>query len=312
MSTTINKTMPFAHAILPILAICGLVVAISGCSGTHPPSASPTDQTTRADIFIARSQAVQALVDAIRADDSAQLKSILGPSYDQVLFSGDSVADEQHEQKFLRLYDEKHTVIPGDNGAMTLTVGANDWPTPIPLVSDGKGWRFDTQAGLDEILNRRIGANELATIQVCLAIVDAQREYEQRNPTGGDLPQYAQKFFSDPGEKNGLYWETAEGESPSPLGPLVAEAAEQGYPPQPPSGSEAHPYQGYLYRTLKSQGPNAPGGAFDYVVDGKNDRRICGDRLPCRIRQLRCDDIHRQPPGGRLSERPGAQHGFDR
>jgi hypothetical protein len=262
-----NKTRAFARAILPLLAICGLVVAISGCSGTHPPSTAPTDQTTQA-TYSTPEQAAQALVDAIRADDSAQLKSVLGPSYDQVLFSGDSVADEQHEQKFVRLYDEKHTLIPGDNGAMTLTVGANDWPTPIPLVSDGKGWRFDTQAGLDEILNRRIGANELATIQVCLAIVDAEREYEQRNPTGGELPQYAQKFLSDPGQKNGLYWETAEGESPSPLGPLVAEATEQGYP-QPTAETASHSYHGYLYHILKSQGPNAPGGAYDYVVDGK-------------------------------------------
>ena len=232
LSTIMNKKMSFSSTILLVVALCGLAIAFSGCTGTHNATTEPTDQTAQA-MFSTPEQAAQALADAIRADDSAQLKWILGPSSDQVIFSGDSVADLQHEQKFLSRYDEKHSLIPGDNGAMTLTVGANDWPMPIPLVNDGKGWRFDSAAGLDEILKRRIGGNELATIQVCLAIVDAQREYAQRNPTGGDLPQYAQKFFSDPGQKNGLFWETADDEPVSPLGPLVAEATEQGYSPQP-------------------------------------------------------------------------------
>ena len=262
-----NKVMPLGRAILAGLTICGLLAVVCGCSATQPSPAA-ADQTSQ-ESFSTPEQAVQALVDAVRAGDSNQLRLILGPSSDHVMHCGDSVADDQHQQKFLGLYDEKHSLIPGANSTLTLIVGADDWPMPIPLVSDGKGWRFDTAAGLDEILNRRVGANELATIQVCLAIVDAQREYEERNPTGGDLPQYAQKFISDPGQKNGLYWETAGSEPPSPLGPLVAQAAERGYSSEPPAGGETHPYQGYLYRILKSQGPDAAGGASDYVVDGK-------------------------------------------
>jgi hypothetical protein len=146
-------------------------------------------------------------------------------------------------------------------------VGKSDWPLPVPLVKEDSGqWRFDTEAGKEEMLNRRIGQNELDVIQVCEAIVDAQKEYAFTDPDGNGIPQYAMKILSDPGKKNGLYWPTAEGEAPSPLGPLVAGAVEQGY--GSPNTSTPGTYHGYRYRLLKSQGPNAEGGALDYVVNG--------------------------------------------
>jgi hypothetical protein len=141
---------------------------------------------------------------------------------------------------------------------------------PIPLVKDDTSnkWKFDTDAGKDELISRRIGRNELDVIQVCKAICDAQREYAQRDPNNDGIPEYATKFISDPGTKNGLYWETAEGERPSPLGAFAADAAEEGYSTRPSDG-QPRPYHGYYYRILTAQGPNAPGGAMDYYVNGK-------------------------------------------
>ena len=255
----------------PIVAVLSLIALGSffcGCAESpSAPTTTPTSEPAQA-TFDSPGQAVKTLIDALRANDSAQLMSILGPGGDQIISSGDDVADTQNRQKFLDSYDAKHQLTIDDNGSVTLDVGADDWPLPIPLVNDGGVWRFDTQAGLDEILNRRIGENELATIQVCLAIVDAQQDYVQQNPGGGDPPQYAQKFFSDPGQKNGLYWPTTDADSSSPLGPLLADAADQGYTIPSTSGAPT-PYHGYFYRMLKSQGSSAEGGACDYVVDGK-------------------------------------------
>ena len=137
---------------------------------------------------------------------------------------------------------------------------------PIPLVKKGEVWSFDTDKGREEILNRRIGENELSTIQTMLAIVDAEREYAMKDDDSDGVPEYAQKFLSDPGKKNGLYWETKEGEEPSPLGPAAAQAKKEGYKK---SGDKPIPFHGYYYRILKAQGKNAAGGAYDYVVKGK-------------------------------------------
>jgi hypothetical protein len=138
------------------------------------------------------------------------------------------------------------------------------------VQDDASGkWRFDTAAGKDEILNRRIGQNELDVIQVCNAIVDAEREYAQRDPQGTGLPVYADRVISDEGQRNGLYWKTSENEEPSPLGPLVAAAVKEGYGMRKSAAEAPKPYHGYYYRLLKEQGPNAPGGAMNYVIKGK-------------------------------------------
>ena len=213
--------------------------------------------------------AADSLVAAVRAKDTAQLKKIFGKDSDAILASGDAVADDQQARKFLAAYDAKHSVQTDVSGNANLIIGPNDWPFPVPIVENDKGkFLFDTPAGEDEILNRRIGRNELDTQQVCLAIVDAQREYAHLRPMGGDFAQYAPKLISDPNMKNGLFWPTNEGEPLSPLGLLVAEASEEGYTARDKHG-EPLPYHGYYYRLLTSQGANAPGGTADSSIDGK-------------------------------------------
>jgi hypothetical protein len=215
---------------------------------------------------------VQALVAALRPYDAKKVQEIIGAD---VLSSGDPVADERDIQTFLKDYDEKHHIEMQNGDTATLVVGAEDWPMPIPLVKDGKSWRFDAEAGRDEIEARRVGRNELATIQVCRAIVDAQQDYFEARPQGGD-PVYASKILSDRGTKNGLYWETKEGEPESPLGELVADAVEQGYGSAKAKSAqaegEARPYNGYCFRLLNAQGSNAPGGARSYMENGKMTR----------------------------------------
>lgn len=214
--------------------------------------------------------AVQSLIQAFRADDMAELKQILGPEARELLSSGDEVADAQAHQKFVNTYDEKHQLVVEKDGSTSLVIGNNDWPMPIPIVKDEKTskWSFDTAAGKDEIINRRVGRNELDAVQVCLAIVDAQREYVIRDPDGDAVPEYTDKFLSDPGKKNGLYWKTEDGQEPSPLGELVASASEQGYATTRTEGGQPRPYHGYHYRMLKAQGSHANGGAFNYIVGG--------------------------------------------
>jgi len=152
---------------------------------------------------------------------------------------------------------------------MTLVVGKADWPLPIPIIQSGGVWLFDTKAGKEEILNRRIGRNELSAIQTCLAVLDAQREYASLDRNADGLRDYAAKFISDPGKKNGLFWPTAQNEAPSPLGPLAAAAAEEGYRRGDPADASPRPYHGYYFRILTAQGPNAPGGAMNYLVGAK-------------------------------------------
>jgi hypothetical protein len=219
--------------------------------------AAPAQKT-----FASLDEAVNALVAALRAADRTALVEILGPQGNPLVWSGDDVADRAAFQRFTAEYDRAHR-LEGGAGKVVLYVGDDDFPFPIPLVPDGPRWLWDTDAGDDELLNRRIGENELATIQVCLAYVDAQREYYSR---GQGLLEYAQRLDSTKGKHDGLYWETRPGELDSPLGPLVARARAAGYPLPPPRGPA--PYHGYFYRILLAQGPDAPGGAYDFVVRG--------------------------------------------
>jgi hypothetical protein len=212
---------------------------------------------------------VKELVAAIRANDTKKILNILGPDGEEIISSGDEVADQMNREKFLRAYDEKRS-LPRSAGSVTLIVGSKDWPMPIPIVKDDSGkWRFDTDAGKDEILNRRIGQNELDVIQVCNAIVDAERDYAESDPLGLGYAVYADRVISDEGQRNGLFWKTNPGEDPSPLGPLVATAVGEGYGQRKSSSAPPKPYHGYYYRVLKEQGPHAPGGAMSYVLNGR-------------------------------------------
>ncbi len=218
--------------------------------------------------FESPQEGVSALVGALQPLDAKELLTILGPKGDQIVSSGDEVADRNAAAQFVASYNRKHNIVVED-GKATLLVGEDDWPLPIPLVRDGKSWRFDTDAGDEEILARRIGRNELATIETCRAIVDAQREYSNSMGGKGDQPVYAQKFASDPGQRNGLYWETKSGEPESPLGPEIVAAVAQGYGGKRAPDAGPRPYHGYCYRILTAQGPSAAGGARSYLVNGQ-------------------------------------------
>ena len=213
--------------------------------------------------FAKSSEAVQALIAAARSGDQAQLLAVLGPGAKDLIDSGDPVADKQALQTFVKMYDTKHSMTIPAPGYKTLVVGANDWPTPIPLVRDGTSWYFDSAQAREEIVNRRVGENELGAIAVCEGYYRAQKEYAAKGHDGLPPKLYAQKFASDTGKQNGLYWPVAAGKPQSPMGPAVAEATAEGY-----GGGGPEPYHGYIYKRLSSQGPAATGGAKNYIVNG--------------------------------------------
>jgi len=247
-----DATQRFAAAVVVMIFILGGV---------------PADAATQQKGFATPEDAVKAFATALKSDDEQELLSIFGPAGKELISSGDPVRDKQRRGMFISDYDRKNSITP-EGSKMVLVVGEKDWPFPIPLVKKGDQWIFDTQAGKEEILNRRIGENELDTVQTLLAIVDAQREYAMKDRDNDGIHQYAEKFGSDPGKKNGLYWETKEGEEPSPLGELVADARAEGYT-RTGSKQGPIPFHGYYFRMLKKQGKHAPGGAFDYIAKNK-------------------------------------------
>src|SRR5271165_4614629 len=217
--------------------------------------------------FATPQEAGKALYDAAKAADKAAIEAVLGASSASVVSSGDEVQDKSALDHFIQRYEQMNRWAKEINGEQTLILGAENWPFPIPLKKDAAGtWYFDTKAGLKEILFRRIGKNELAAIRVCDVLADAQDEYFSQTHDGDSVPQYAQKFASDPGKQNGLYWKAAEGQPESPVGPLVAYATGEGYGGKKDA---PQPFHGYFYRMLKAQGANAKGGAKSYIVDGK-------------------------------------------
>jgi hypothetical protein len=215
--------------------------------------------------FGSAEDAVAALVGAAKAGDAKAILAVLGPNGQAIVSSGDPVADGNTREKFVAAYDARHSLELEGNGTQTLIIGDDNWPFPIPLVNKAGKWQFDTKQGLDEILSRRIGRNELATIQVAQAYVQAQNEYAALDPAGLGRGVYAQRIVSHPGKKDGLYWPTPDGEQQSPLGDLAAQASAEGYK----AGEKPIPFHGYYYRILTRQGADAPGGAYDYLVKGK-------------------------------------------
>jgi Protein of unknown function (DUF2950) len=211
--------------------------------------------------FATPPEAGKALYDAAKAADKTAIVAVLGASSASVVSSGDEVQDKSARDRFVERYEQMNRWAKEINGNQTLIIGAENWPFPIPLKKDAAGtWYFDTKAGVKEILFRRIGKNELAAIRVCNVLADAQNEYFSQKQ------EYAQKFASDPGKQNGLYWKAAEGEPESPVGPLVAYAAGEGYGGE---HDKPQPFHGYFYHTLTAQGASVKGGAKSYIVDGK-------------------------------------------
>lgn len=252
---------------------CSAVLLIALLSANAAiPAASPTALAQAAAVaaagqtYATAEKAVAALVDAARADNTDALRAALGPGSEKLVDSGDKYADTAARQKFVAAYDEKHQIVAaGDR--MILQVGDSDWPLPIPLVQADGRWHFDTQAGAQELVNRRIGRNEIAAIRTCLAYVDAQKAYYAFTGENGNA-QYAQHLASSPGKYDGLYWPSAEGQPDSPLAPLMAQAIEEGYPGERVSGKPV-PYYGYYFRILTGQGASTTEGARNYVSNGR-------------------------------------------
>jgi hypothetical protein len=242
------------------LLICAFALLVAAMFQGNALAAKPTQKA-----FGTPEAAVEALVKALRDHNEKELLAVFGPGSETLVSSGDKVDDRERREDFVRLYGEANRLEPAGDKKFIVHVGKNDWPFPIPIVKTGDRWRFDTKQGREEILNRRIGENELDTIQTCLAIVDAQREYAALDRDGDGLLEYAQKFHSTKGKTDGLYWEVNPGEKPSPLGPLVAQARSEGYMP----GQKPRPYNGYFFRILTAQGKSAKGGSYSYLVKGK-------------------------------------------
>jgi hypothetical protein len=256
--------------LLPITLIHG-VRAVAAQIQTQEPMQGQTLKQTR---FATPEEAMRALVEAAKTKDHTAQAAIFGPETQEQMLSGDDVQDNQEMEEFAAAVDKSVKLEKVSDTKFILTIGEQNWPFPIPVVKEESQWRFDTQAGLEEIWNRRVGENELSTILACRAYVLAQWEYFTQEDVDNDgVAEYAQKFMSSPGKRDGLYWDTAEGEKPSPLGSLVASARAEGYGGSDQTTDAAtaqsrKPYHGYYFKILTRQGPHAPGGQYNYIING--------------------------------------------
>jgi len=247
------------------------------------PCASCLAQDAGQRVFPTPGAAVRALLAAAKASDpKAEVTAVLGPDATKVLSSGDAVADENARKGFVSHYNQMHRLAYDANGRVILFLGDDDWPFPIPLVKKDKGWVFDTAAGEQELLYRRIGANELYTIDVLENLVNAQMEYATEARDRSGVRHYAQKILSDNGRHNGLYWPATAGQPESPIGPLIAKAVAEGY--RKGAAGQPIPFHGYIYRVLTGQGKDAPGGARSYLAHGKMTRGFAFVAYPVEYR----------------------------
>jgi len=271
-SIRVRETTPFVLAFLLVLSTGALRGPF--LNGQTQAQAKKQSAALKPTPFSTPEEAMQAIAEVAKAQDRGALTKILGPDADQLL-SGDAVEDNDDLEHFATAVQESAELRKNDEAKYTLVVGKNKWPFPIPIVKQGDQWLFDTKAGLEEILNRRIGDNELAAIATCRAYALAQWEYYTEGDWDhDDVAEYARKFTSSPGEHDGLYWETSESEKPSPLGKLVAAARTEGYAPQGLTQRESRsnearaPFHGYYLQILTRQGSHAPGGKYSYIING--------------------------------------------
>ncbi len=275
------------------LAALGISSNVSTAQSAPPKSASQGQQSSAQasapgksselqpdqQSFPSASEAVEALVTAVHKDDQQALLKVLGPNAKELISSGDDAEDKAARAQFMKRYRQMHRLVNEPDGTTTLYIGAENWPTPIPIVHKGDQWYFDTAAGKQEILYRRIGKNELAAIQVCRELVDAQKEYYGQSHDGEEHV-YAQQIYSDPGKQNGLYWTASSGQAASPIGPLLAVAAKHGY--GKPEDQERQPFHGYYFHILK--GEKLGGHTQSYIVDGKMTRGFAFVAYPAEYR----------------------------
>src|ERR1035437_2779923 len=260
----------FHWGTLPEFAVVVLLLAL--CFPTRSMAQQPGQKT-----FSSPEDASSALVTAAQTNDEKAMVDILGPDGKQIVSSGDEAEDAESRANFVQRYQQMHRLVTEPDGSTTLYIGAENWPTPIPLVNKGNSWYFDTEAGKKEILYRRIGENEISTIRVCQELVAAAKEYRSTQHN-----EYAQKIFTDDGQQNGLYWKTTASESQSPIGPLVASAVAEGYAKN--RDGDPNPYRGYYFHILTRQGEKGPGGAKNYIVNGKMTKGFAFVAYPAEYR----------------------------
>ena len=267
-----NGMRPTVQTALMAGLVCAVMapLVMTGCTGSKiAPMGTRASGDSEQSLFASPEQAVAALQEAVKGDDTNALRKIFGPAMSEIT-NLDPVQRAKHHETFARHLAEFTELTKQNDGNMILVLGDEHWPFPIPLVKKGEKWFFDTITGEKEILNRRIGHNEISAIEICHAYVKAQREYMQKDYDGNGVMEYAQKMQSSLGKKDGLYWEIKPGEDESPFGPLVAHACEEGYSENSLSAGtlQQNPFHGYIFRILKKQGRNAPGDKYDYVING--------------------------------------------
>jgi hypothetical protein len=235
------------------------VIPLSCLAAPAPPAG--------AERFPTPDQAAKALLDAARSGDHDRIAAVFGARHAELLSSGDEIEDQNNRATFVAEAEEKMSVEKAGENRATLRVGKANWPFPIPLVKNGGGWWFDAEQGREEIIDRRIGRNELSALSVINGYLEAQFEYADVDRDGDEVAEYAQKLWSEPGKFDGLYWEAEPGQPQSPLGPLVAAARAEGYGAKGATDRPS-PYHGYYYRILTRQGSRASGGKYDYIING--------------------------------------------
>ena len=260
-----------AYSCTRILALALLGAAIAAAPVLIPSAVAqqtPDKKKIEPQSFASAADAARALIAAAKAQDKAAMLRILGSEGEALINSGDEVADRRGMEEFAEAAAKAMSLLEDGPARVVVVVGAQSWPMPIPIVKRGEAWVFDAAAGKEEILTRRVGENELTTIDVMRAFVEAQKQYAEVDREGDGIKKYARRIKSRPGKRDGLYWEAKAGEEPSPLGELVAEAESEGYQPGYRLSRRNQPYYGYYFKLITRQGAAAPGGSYDYVVNG--------------------------------------------